>query len=105
YMNLSGARIYFNRKARLAKHLNHCVIRRNYLSFECLNSIRGGDFGQLPQQQGPQSTSLEVIGDGEGHLGALFINAGIESMPDHLFFGAAQGYQTKGASEVGFEAR
>ena len=88
-MNLSGARIYFNRKARLAKHSNHCVIRSDHLSFECLNAVRGGDFGQLAQQQGPQSTSLEVIGDGEGHLGALFINARIKRVPDHLFFGAA----------------
>jgi len=103
-VNLSGARVYLNRKPGFAKDLNHLVVRRDDFSFESLNAVGDGNFGQLAQQQRSQSTSLELIGDGKRNLGAMFVDARIKSMTDNVCFGAAQGYQAKGLIEVSFAA-
>jgi hypothetical protein len=60
--------------------MEHRMIRRDHIGFKDLDSICRSDIRKLAKQDGAESASLKVVGNGKGNLGALVVNANIEGM-------------------------
>src|SRR6202008_841456 len=69
-----------DRKPRFPEHMEHRMIRRHHIGFKDLDSICPSDIRKLAQQNGAESASLKVVGNGKGNLSALLVNDNIERM-------------------------
>src|SRR5688572_2672563 len=76
------------------------MVRGNNICLEHFDSVCGGHLCKLAQQDGAESPSLKIVGDGKSDLGPLLVNCSIKSMAYYALFVATTGHESKSLVQV-----
>ena len=92
-----------DREATLQEDLHHLVVGVHHLGLELGDARRRRGLGEVPEEDRAHPFALELVGDGQRHLGAIDQARGIERMRDQPGVAAGGGDQAVAAPVVNVE--